>query len=170
MLIQERDAHPRWGCSSKRGMVTQEQAADPSSRDASFLHSDCCLCAASPPQHIATAQLPAPNTCKGTRRFRAHVASSEPWCCCGSHLSNQGSSPPDGTDLDSFPAQALWQSDSIKPWFTESAKKIIIKKKRAKEPNNNKKKCPLENNFLLWIFKTSGWRITFSFLCCLSSQ
>lgn len=46
-----------------------------------------------------------------------------------------------------------------------------------KNKEGGKKKCPRttkirtpEDNFLLWIFKTSGWRITFSFLCCLSSQ
>lgn len=87
----------------------------------------------------------------------------------GSHLSNQGFSLPDrAADLDPFQFEAPpWQSESIKTWFTE----------RAKNKEGGKKKCPTttkirtpENNFLLWIFKTSGWRITFSFLCCLSSQ
>lgn len=45
-------------------MLIQEQAAAPSSRDASLLHPDCCLCAASPPQHVATAQPLAPSTCR----------------------------------------------------------------------------------------------------------
>lgn len=106
-----------------------------------------------------------------------HLHPELAWCgmCLISLCYHQGSTsnqvfslPDRAADLDPFQFEAPpWQSDSIKPWFTE----------RAKNKEGGKKKCPTttkihtpENNFLLWIFKTSGWRIAFSFLCCLSSQ
>lgn len=51
-----------------------------------------------------------------------------PWTCSpyhhGSHLSNPGFLLWDAADLDTVQSEAsLQQSDSIKPWFTQSAKK-----------------------------------------------
>lgn len=65
----------------------------------------------------------------------------------------------------------LWQSDSITtPVHRECRKKEgwwVWKTKRSPRTTQTHS---LENNFLLWIFKTSNWRIAFSFPCCLSSQ
>lgn len=61
-----------------------------------------------------------------------------PWTCSryrrGSHLSNQGFSLQDAADLDTFQSEAsLQQSDSIKPRFTQSAKKQGEEKKIAQQ-------------------------------------